>query len=60
MGTEKRGEPFPLHNGKGGTFFSSKSLEFQQNMLLKYRTDEREIIPDSYLLAVNKLKPFIY
>lgn len=38
--------------------FSSDSFEFQLNMLLNYRTIEREIIPDSYLLAVNRLKTF--
>ena len=49
---------FPLHNGNEEHSFSSGSLEFQHNMLLKYRTVERKIIPDSYLLAVNRLKTF--
>lgn len=50
--------PFPLHNGKEEHSFSSGSLEFGHNMLLKYRTIETKIIPDSYLLAVNRLKTF--
>lgn len=39
-------------------YLSYSSLEFQHNMLLKLRTDEREIIPDSYLLAVHRFKAF--
>ena len=38
--------------------FRFGSLEFQHNMLLQYRTVQREIIPDSYLLAVNRLETF--
>lgn len=55
---KKEVNPFPSHNGNEEHYFSSGSLEFRHNMLLQYRTVQREIIPDSYLLAVNRLKTF--
>ena len=55
---KKEVNPFPSHNGNEEHSISSGSLEFQHNMLLQYRTVQREIIPDSSLLAVNRLKTF--
>lgn len=55
---KKEVNPFPSHNGNEEHSFRFGSLEFQHNMLLQYRTVQREIIPDSYLLAVNRLETF--